>query len=136
MITAKIQQSPSIRAFIRLGVNMTKLSRNPSFTPSPKLRTNLESRSEGTTERLNQIWDRYEYLQMQSGIHLEPAEKQVLLNVLSGSYIEPSFIEHLAHEVIDSDDYLAGTDAAKTLYEKAKNASYAELLATIERLGF
>lgn len=115
---------------------MTKLSRNPSFTPSPKLRANLESRSEGTTERLNQIWDRYEHLQMQSGIHLEPEEKQVLLRVLTGSFIEPSFIEHLAHEIIDSDDYIAGIDAAKKLYEKTKNASYAELLATIERLGF
>lgn len=115
---------------------MTKLSRNPSFTPSPKLRDNLESRKEGTTSRLNQIWDRYSHLQIQSGIHLEPEEKLVLLNILSGAYIDPSFIEHLAHEVIDSDDYLADTDAAKTLYKKTKNASYAELLATIERLGF
>lgn len=79
---------------------MTTLPRNPSFTPSPKLRENLESRREGTTTRLNQIWDRYEYLQLQSGIHLEPAEKQVLLNVCSGSFIDPMFIEHLAHEVI------------------------------------
>lgn len=115
---------------------MPKLSRNPSFTPSPKLRVNLESRREGTTGRLNQIWDRYEYLQIESGIHLEPGEKQVLMNILSGSFVEPSFIACLAHEVIDSDDYIAGTDAAKTLYEKTKNASYAELLATVERLGF
>lgn len=115
---------------------MAKLSRNPSFTPSPKLRGNLESRSEGTTERLNQIWVRYEYLQMQSGIHLEPEEKQVLLNVLSGSLVSPSFIEHLAHEIIDSDDYCEGISAAVSLYGKTKNASYAELLATVERLGF
>ena len=115
---------------------MTKITRNPSFTPSPQLRDNLESRKEGTTERLNQIWDRYNYLQQQSGIHLEPAEKQVLVNLLSGSFIEPSFIEHLAHEVIDSDDYIDGVDAAKSLYNKTENASYAELLATIERMGF
>ena len=115
---------------------MSQLPRNPSFTPSPKLRANLEERREGTTERLNQIWDRYEYLQLQAGIHLESAEKQVLLNVLSGSFIEPSFIEHLAHEIIDSDDYIEGIDTAKTLYEKVKNATYAELLATVERLGY
>ena len=115
---------------------MSKLSRNPSFTPSPRLRSNLELRSEGTTERLNQIWDRYEYLQMQSGIHLEPNEKQVLINVLVGSIVEPSFIEHLSHEIIDSDDYLAGVDAAKTLYDKVKNSSYPALLATVDRLGF
>jgi hypothetical protein len=115
---------------------MSKLPRNPSFTPSPKLRADLEARKEGTTERLNQIWDRYEYLQLQAGIHLDPDEKQVLLNVLSGSFIEPSFIEHLAHEIIDSDDYIDGNSAAKSLYDKVKNASYAELLATVERLGF
>ena len=69
---------------------MTKLSRNPSFTPSPSLRINLESRTEGTTERINQIWERYRHLQIQTGIHLELAEKQVLLNILSGSLIEPS----------------------------------------------
>jgi hypothetical protein len=39
-------------------------------------------------------------------------------------------------EIIDSDSYIAGTDAEKTLYEKTKNARYAELLATIERVGF
>ena len=67
---------------------------------------------------------------------LEPDEKQVLLNVLSGSLVEPSLIEYLAQEVIDYDDYLAGVEAAQTLYDKCASASYPVLLATVERLGF
>ncbi|MCU8824313.1 hypothetical protein [Klebsiella quasipneumoniae] len=112
-----------------------EISRNPSFTPSPKLREHLNSHHEGVTERLNNMFDRYEHLTRSSAIALEPDEKQVLLNVLSGSYVDPSFIEYLAQEVVDSDYYMENNPAAKSLYEKCKNASYAELLSTIERLG-
>lgn len=112
-----------------------EISRNPSFTPSPKLREHLNSHHEGVTERLNNMFDRYEHLTRSSAIALEPDEKQVLLNVLSGSYVDPSFIEYLAQEVVDSDDYMENNPAAKSLYDKCKNASYAELHSTIERLG-
>ncbi|HCZ9102098.1 TPA: hypothetical protein O4G09_005230 [Klebsiella michiganensis] len=113
-----------------------EISRNPSFTPSPKLRAHLNEHREGVTERLNNLFDRYDHLVRSCAIPLEPAEKQVLLNVLSGSFVEPSFIECLAQEVLDSDDYAEGTPAAISLYEKCKANAYPALLATIERLGF
>ena len=97
-----------------------EISRNPSFTPSPKLRAHLNSHREGVTERLNNIFDH--------------DETQVLLNVLSGSVVEPAFIEYLAQEILDSDDYLEGIPAAKSLYEKCQSATYPQLLATVERL--
>jgi hypothetical protein len=112
------------------------ISRNPSFTPSPALRKNLNTCGKGVTERLNQIYERYEHILRVAALHLELEEKQVLLNVLSGSLVDPSFIEHLAGEIIDSDDYINGCASAKTLYEKTKEADYATLLATVERLGF
>jgi hypothetical protein len=112
------------------------ISRNPSFTPSPTLRKNLNNCGRGVTERLNQIYDRYSHLNLKAALHLEPDEKKVLLNILSGSFVEPVFIEHLATEVIDSDDYMSDSDAAKSLYLKIKDASYAALLATVERAGF
>lgn len=116
---------------------MTKeISRNPSFTPSPKLREHLNTHREGVTERINNIFDRYDYLARSCSLQLEPEEKQVLLNILSGSFVEPSFIQHLAQEVIDSDDYMDGNPAAVSLYEKCKSAMYPQLLATIERMGF
>lgn len=113
-----------------------EIARNPSFTPSPKLRTHLNEHREGVTQRINNIFDRYDHLLRSCALPLEPAEKQVLKNILSGSYIEPSFIEYLAAEVIDSDDYIGGVPAALTLYEKCKTADYATLLSTVERLGF
>jgi hypothetical protein len=113
-----------------------EISRNPSFTPSPKLRAHLNEHREGVTERLNNLFDRYDHLVRSCAIPLEPAEKQVLLNVMSGSFVDPSFIECLAQEVLDSDDYSEGTPAAISLYGKCKIASYPVLLATIERLGF
>ncbi len=59
---------------------------------------------------------------------------RLLLNVLSGSVVEPAFIEYLAQEIRDSDDYLEGIPAAKSLYEKCQSATYPQLLATVERL--
>ena len=113
-----------------------EISRNPSFTPSPKLRAHLNEHREGVTERLNNIFDRYDHLCRSRSLQLEPGEKQVLLNILSGSLVEPSFIEHLSQEVIDSSDYLNGSEEAISLYEKCRGSDYPTLLATIERLGF
>ncbi|MDU2279321.1 MAG: hypothetical protein E7E12_25180 [Klebsiella sp.] len=65
---------------------------------------------------------------------LDDDETQVLLNVLNGSVVEPAFIEYLAQEIRDSDDYLKGIPAAESLYEKCLSATYPQLLATVERL--
>ncbi len=70
-----------------------EISRNPSFTPSPKLRAHLNSHREGVTERLNNIFDRYAHLVRACALPLDDDETQVLLNVLSGSVVEPAFIE-------------------------------------------
>ena len=111
-----------------------EISRNPSFTPSPKLRAHLNSHREGVTERLNNIFDRYAHLVRACAIPLDDGETQVLLNVLSGSVVEPAFIEYLAQEIRDSDYYLEGIPAAESLYEKCLSATYPQLLATVERL--
>ncbi len=100
-----------------------EISRNPSFTPSPKLRAHLNSHREGVTERLNNIFDRYAHLVRACALPLDDEETQVLLNVLNGSVVEPAFIEYLAQEIRDSDDYLEGIPAAKSLYEKCQSAT-------------
>ncbi|HBR1356839.1 TPA: hypothetical protein L9L49_005450, partial [Klebsiella quasipneumoniae subsp. quasipneumoniae] len=79
-----------------------EISRNPSFTPSPKLRAHLNSHREGVTERLNNIFDRYAHLVRACALPLDAEETQVLLNVLNGSVVEPAFIEYLAQEIRDS----------------------------------
>lgn len=114
------------------------LIRNPSFTPSPKLRKTLERCKDniGVTGRLNQIWERYEYLIHNEAIQLLDEERQVFLTVLSASIVEPLFIQYLEQEIIDSEEYLTGNVAAKSLLKKIRAASYAQRLATIERLSF
>ncbi|RRE94167.1 hypothetical protein EAO13_30300 [Klebsiella pneumoniae] len=84
------------------------------------------------TERLNNIFDRYAHLVRACALPLDDDETQVLLNVLA--VVEPAFIEYLAQEIRDSDDYLEGIPAAKSLYEKCQSATYPQLLATVERL--
>ncbi|MFP8722990.1 hypothetical protein ACLH1H_27375, partial [Klebsiella sp. 1SHAk5cef] len=56
-----------------------EISRNPSFTPSPKLRAHLNSHREGVTERLNNIFDRYAHLVRACALPLDAEETQVLL---------------------------------------------------------
>lgn len=118
--------------------NDKPLARNPSFTPSPSLRRNLEQHhgALGTTGRINQIWDRYSHLICSETLAINDAERQVLLNVLSGSLIDVNFLTGLELEVRDSDDYIEGIPAAKTLLTKVEAASYAQRLATVEALGF
>ena len=113
---------------------MKQISRNPSFTPSPQLRNDLNSNSNGVTYRLNEIWDRYEYIIKTHSIKLSADESLLLKSILNGSFIDPVLIDNLYSEITDSDEYLENIETAKSLAEKFKNASYSESLATIERL--
>jgi hypothetical protein len=112
------------------------LPRNPSFIPCASLRENLESRKEGTSERINQIWERYRYLQSEKPIELSLDEIQVVMNICCGSIVDTIFIQCLDHEVYDSDDYNEECEAAISLYEKLKSTTYSQRLALIEKLGF
>lgn len=113
---------------------MKQISRNPSFTPSPQLRDDLNNNKNGVTARLNQIWDRYEYLIKTESIQLSADELFLLKSILSGTYIDPVLIANLSAEITDSEEYLENDETAKSLAEKFKNASYSQSLATIERL--
>lgn len=113
---------------------MKQISRNPSFTPSPQLRNDLNSNSNGVTYRLNQMWDRYEYIIRTQSLDLSIDELQLLKSILSGTFVDPVLIDNLYSEIIDSDEYLAGNEIAKSLADKFKSANYMQSLATIERL--
>lgn len=113
---------------------MKQISRNPSFTPSPQLRNDLNSNPNGVTYRLNQIWDRYEYIIRTQSLELSIDEIHLLNSILNGTFIDPVLIDNLYSEIIDSDEYLAGNEIAKSLADKFKSASYEQSLATIERI--
>ncbi|QHJ80172.1 MAG: hypothetical protein [Bacteriophage sp.] len=113
---------------------MKQIPRNPSFTPSPQLRNDLNNNPNGVTYRLNQIWDRYEYIIKTQSLDLSVDEIQLLKSILSGAFIDPVLIDNLYSEIIDSDEYLADDKTAKSLADKFKSASYVQSLATIERI--
>jgi hypothetical protein len=85
--------------------------------------------------RLNRDADRYASVLKEHGMDLTAEESAVLKNVLLGSWCEPMLIKYLAHEVEDSDAYRAGDPASASLLDKCQRASYADLVAEVERLG-
>lgn len=114
----------------------TARPKNLSIYPSDALRDHLELHATSRTRRINQIWDRYDSIIGDCSLELEPDERQALTNALTGKFIDQTAIRFLAKIILESDDYAAGSEAAKRLYLKLKGATYPELLATIERAGF
>ena len=84
--------------------------------------------------RLNQMAERYLAICREHGVDLTDEEATILGNCLSGTFVEPLLIRHLADEVEDSE--WADEEAAKSLIRKLRSASYADLVATVEKLGF
>lgn len=92
--------------------------------------------SESVSGRLNRAAERYMEIIARHGIELTEGERVILGNCLSGSWAEPLLIRHLADEVEDSEAFADGDPDAKTLVEKLSGASFADLVATVERMGF
>lgn len=115
-----------------------KLVSHPSLTPQPDQVHDLETHHgvPGAAARLNQILERYAHLIHTETLHLNEAERQVLVNVLSGTFIDACFLTGLEQAVYDSRDYQEGAQGAETLLEKVVQASYVQRLATVESLGF
>lgn len=112
---------------------MTTLPRNPSFTPSPALRENLQANREqhGVTGRLNMIWDRYALMLSQTPAMSE-REWWIFGNTLMGSYVEPLLIKHLDAELEDS--HAGEPEERRRLADRVRNMSYGERIALIEKL--
>lgn len=114
---------------------MKKLPRNPSITPSTSLRQNLESREEGVTERLNQIWERYQYICSSAQIELELEEIELLKHILDGAVVDSVFIKNLEFNVLNSKQFQENKTIARTLFKKIGKSDVVAKLALIEKLG-
>jgi hypothetical protein len=90
--------------------------------------------SESVSGRINRTAERYLELVKRHGLDLTEPERLILGNCLSGSWAEPLMIRHLADEVEDSE--FADRPDAQALIAKLRGASFADLLATVEQLGF
>lgn len=90
--------------------------------------------SDSVSGKINRMAERYSAMIKRHTIELTDSEKTILGNCLSGTFADPLLIRHLADEVEDSD--FAELDDAKSLVVKLRNASFADLVATVETLGF
>ncbi len=92
--------------------------------------------SDTVSGKINRTAERYLEIIKRHKTELTDDEKQVLLNCLSGAFVDPLLIRHLADEVADSGEYLDGSEAAKSLHTKLESASFVELVVIVESLGF
>lgn len=115
---------------------MKQLPRNPSITPSPSLRQNLESRKEGVTERLNVIWERYQYICAESQLDLELEEIELLKAILDGVVVDAIFIKNLEFNILDSQLFKDNREVGKRLFKKVCKANFVSKLSIIEKLGY
>lgn len=93
----------------------------------------LTANAASVSGRINTAAERYLEILRRHGVDLTEEETLILGSCLSGSFVEPLLIRHLADEVADSE--FADQPAAKTLIKKLSGASFADLVATVERLG-
>lgn len=84
--------------------------------------------------RINRCAERYRAILNRHGIDLDAEESVILGNCLSGGWVEPLLIRHLDTEIEESE--YADSAAAKRLISKLRSASFADRVATVERLGF
>ncbi|EPN0316264.1 hypothetical protein ACTTZI_004166 [Vibrio vulnificus] len=108
------------------------ISRCPSFSPTQPFRNELATHREGITSRMNTLYERYSHLRLTYAIRLEQREIDALQSVLDGIYIKNgvvsiSDIENLTYHV---------KNVNESLFLKLKHASFPELLATVDILGF
>jgi hypothetical protein len=103
------------------------ISRNPSFTPSPKLREHLEKSSGGVTATLNTLFDRYNMMIELDAIRLTESEQFSLKEHLMGVIIDEIAIQSVKQDVFET--------ANESLIKKLKDASFGQTLATLVRYG-
>ena len=104
------------------------IARNPSFTPSPKLRDYINNSSEGTTATINNLFDRYSMLCEIDAIRLTPSEQNALAEMLQGVFIDSIAVQSVPQDVIETEN--AG------LIDKLQGATFGQVLATLERYGY
>lgn len=104
------------------------------FGPPLEALTSSLTDADSISGRINRAAERYLEIVKRHDLKLTKDEKAILRNCLSGSWVDPLFIRHLDHEVADSEH--AGSKEGRALLKKLEAASYADLVAEIERLGF
>lgn len=115
------------------------MSKNPnSIRPSPALHCYISSSNKGVTAAINDLFDRYQIMRSGLALKLTAEEAEVIRSMLFGVAMNDSqfLIACLALPQDINDEEFINLAGAKTLAEKLKNATPAQLVATIDSLGY
>ena len=120
-----------------------ELIRNPSITPSPKLREYIEQRAEkygesGATGRINDLFDRYQVMRKELAISLTEDEKTIIRAMLHGVALNDAqfSIACMALKQDCFDDEYSEMSSINSLQNKLQAASLPQIMATIDLLGY
>jgi hypothetical protein len=104
---------------------MKKITRNPSFTPSPALRAYIDNSEAGPTGALNKLYDTYAMIVQMDAIRLTEDEQAALKSMLHEVLVDGLVIQSVPKDVIET--------GCPTLIEKMNTATVGQTIATLTR---
>lgn len=115
-------------------------NRPTSIRPSPVLLAYIEgiSKGKGATAAINDLFERYQVLRNELALKLTDGEKAVIHAMLHGVALNDAqfIIACLALPQDIGDEEFRGLPSSDTLAEKLKSVTPAQLVATVDSLGY
>jgi hypothetical protein len=105
------------------------------FGPPLAILTGKENNTMEISGKLNRSAERYLEIVRRHGVELTDPERQCLLKVCEAGYLAPYEITELADDVRDGQFDIEGLDKG-ALIAKLEAASFADLVAIVEELGY
>ncbi|HJP04757.1 MAG: hypothetical protein QF897_03020 [Gammaproteobacteria bacterium] len=105
------------------------------FGPPLVILTEKEKNTMEVSGKLNRAAERYLEIMRQHSVDLTAPEQQCLLKACEAGYLAPYEITELAYDVRDGQFDIDGLDK-EALIAKLEAASFADLVAIVESLGY
>ena len=105
------------------------------FGPPLVLLTENEKNTMEISGKINRTAERYLEILGTHGIDLTGPERECLAKICEAGFLAPYEMVELAYEVNDGQFDIVGLDKA-ALIEKLESASFADLVAVVESLGY
>ncbi len=105
------------------------------FGPPLAILTEKENNTMEISGKLNRSAERYLEIVRRHGVELTDPERQCLLKVCEAGYLAPYEITELADDVRDGQFDIEGL-GKEALIAKLEAASFADLVAVVEELGY
>lgn len=115
------------------------MSKSPTtIRPSPALQGYIDGSGKGATTAINDLFDRHQVLRNALAMKLTEEEKQVIHAMLFGVAMNDAqfLISCLALQQDIYDEAFIKLDGAKELAEKLSTSTPAQLVATVDSLGY